>query len=77
MYGQLSRLKAVNWDKRENAFYTDFKKDLTDTTVTNPILNGRDLRSEAIQVELENDYSGEVVLYSVSANHSLSARTTK
>lgn len=77
MYGQLSRLQAANWRKLENGFYQAFKRDLTDATKTDPIINGRVLRSEALTIRLENSYAGNVLLYALRGNFTLSERTSK
>jgi hypothetical protein len=77
MYGQLSRLKAANWGKSEGNFAIPFLRDLNTTVVTNPILNGKELRSESLTVELENDSTEEFTMYSMRANYTLSERTSK
>lgn len=78
IYGQLSRLKAAGFSKIENGFYIDFKRDLTDTVAPPPtIINGREMRSEALTVALQNNYSGEITLYAMRANYTLSERTSK
>lgn len=77
MYGQLSRLKAANWGKSEGNFAIPFLRDLNTTVVSNPILNGKELRSEALAVELENDSTEEFTMYSMRANYTLSERTSK
>lgn len=76
-YGQLSRLNKNNWRKKENNFFIDMKRDTTDVTVTDPIINGRRMRSEALKVEMQNDYTGEIVLYGLRMNYTLSERTIK
>jgi hypothetical protein len=75
--GQLSRLNKNNWRKRESDWYIDLKRDLTDTTVANPIINGRRLRDTDLTVELTNDGTGEFNLYSFRMNWTTSARTEK
>lgn len=75
LYGQVSRLKSINFVKRENAFFADYKRDATTPNIADPIINGRMLRSEAISVALENDYEGEVVLYGYSSVYAISQRT--
>lgn len=77
MYEQQSRLKSVNWVKQENNWYIPFLRDLTDTVPANPILNGRELRSEALEVNLVNDFTGEITLYGWRCNFTLSERTSK
>lgn len=75
IYGQISRLKKSSFVKRENAFFADYKRDATTSNVQDPILNGQMLRSEAIVVNLENDYTGEIVLYGYSSVYAISQRT--
>jgi hypothetical protein len=83
-YGQLSRLKAANWVFDENHWSIEFQRDLNDISIpvdpppaVNPlgrrVLNGMVLRSEALTVELINDYPGEIVIYSMKGNYTLSA----
>lgn len=75
--GQLSRLRKTSFQKREEFWFSSFARDITDTTVTNPILNGRNLRSTSLTVELENDYNGEINIFGFRANWTPSERTTK
>jgi len=76
--GQLSRLNKANWGQYEQDWYTDFKRDLTDTQAgANPIVNGRQLRSSALVCVMQNDYNGAVTLYNWRANWTLSERTVK
>jgi hypothetical protein len=75
--GQLSRLKAPNFVKKEEFWFTEFKRDLTDTTVANPIINGRNMRSTALTVELRNGYTGEINMYGWRVNWTNSERTSK
>lgn len=75
--GQLSRLKAPNFVKKEEFWFTEFKGDLNDTTVNNPIINGRRLRSTALSVELKNNHTGEINMYGWRVNWSNSERTSK
>ena len=88
MYGQQSRLKSANWLANENSWGIDFMRDLNDISIpidpppsTNPLgrraINGMVLRSEAITVELQNDYPGEIVLYALDANYTISEGPTK
>lgn len=84
IYGQQSRLNAANWIFDENHWSIEFKRDLNDISVPvdlnnpanplgNRVENGMVLRSEALTVELINDYKGEIVLYSAKGNYTLSA----
>lgn len=75
--GQLSRLKAANWQNSEEGWYTTFLRDLNDTVATIPILNGRYLRSSALVCQMTSDYTGAVTLYGWRANYSASERTSK
>lgn len=74
---QLSRLKAANWVKREQDWFIDFKRNLNDSTVTNPIVNGNVLRSSALVVELQNSFTGEITLYGWRCMWTQSPRTIK
>lgn len=75
--GQLSRLVKGSWKKLEEFWYAYFKRDLNTVAVANPIIEGRSLRSTILQVDLENDFDGDMVLYSFDANYTLSERTSK
>jgi hypothetical protein len=74
--GQLSRLKAANFERKEKHWYTPYLRDLTDTASPAPvILQGRVLRDTDLKVELTNDFSGEIILYGWASNYILSMRT--
>lgn len=75
--GQKSRIKSANFVRKEEHWYTEFKRDITDTTVTNPVINGRMMRGTTLNVELQNDSTSEVILYGWMANVMASERTTK
>lgn len=74
---QQSRLKSANFVKKEEGWYIPFKRDLTDTSVTNPIVNGRVLRSSALEVELQNDSTNLVTLYAMRINWTISERQSR
>lgn len=84
MYGQQSRLNKANWVYNEGHWSIEFQRDLNDISVpidaSNPanplgnrVQNGMVLRSEALTVELINDSTSEIVLYSAKGNYTLSA----
>ena len=49
--GQLSRLRKGAWVKKEENWYAYFKRDLNTVAVTDPIVNGRALRSSSLICE--------------------------
>lgn len=53
-YGQQSRLKKAHFRLKENLWAASFLRDTTDTTVTNPIINGRNLRGEELVLKFVN-----------------------
>jgi hypothetical protein len=53
-YGQQSRLKKAHFRLKENLWAASFLRDTTDTTVTNPIVNGRNLRGEELVLKFVN-----------------------
>lgn len=73
--GQQSRLVKGSWVKKGEDWFAAFKRDLNDITVTNPIVNGRALRSSTLVCQLQNDTTGELTLYGWFANFTLSERT--
>lgn len=75
--GQLSRILQSSFKKLEYFYYSAFKKDLNTVSVTNPIVNGKELRSTTLDVTLENDSTGNVELVSVTAEFQPSERTLK
>ncbi len=75
IYGQLSRLKAANWDKQQNNWGIQFQGDITDNTVQYPILDGQPLLSEALTVEFRNDYTDEINMYGLRVNTTLAELT--
>jgi hypothetical protein len=76
--GQLSRLKSVNFrDNGQGVWTTAFKRDLTDSVATNPIINGREMMGQALMIEFQNDYGGEILLWGFKANWTPAERTTK
>ena len=53
-YGQQSRLKKAHFRLKENLWSASFLRDTTDTTVSNPIVNGRNLRGEELVLKFVN-----------------------
>jgi hypothetical protein len=53
-YGQQSRLKKAHFRLKENLWAASFLRDTTDTTVSNPIVNGRNLRGEELVLKFVN-----------------------
>jgi len=65
--GQVSRLFKTAFRKIEEYWFAYFKRDLT-TNVSNPIANGKSMRSSSLTVELVNDSDLEVELRTAIAN---------
>ena len=61
-YGQKSTLVPQNFRLKERQWFVDLKRDITDTSVHVPLVNGKRLRSEALEVELTNSYADEFFL---------------
>jgi len=76
-YGQKSIITKQAFRKKERQFAVDFKRDTTTTNVAIPILNGRVLRSESLQVTMNSDYTGDVILRMLMALTMTSERTGK
>lgn len=72
--GQQSRLKKPSFAKIQEYWCAPFKRDLNTVGVAIPIIDGRPLISTSLVVELENDYTGDVVLFGWDANYSFSER---
>jgi hypothetical protein len=53
-YGQRSRIKKAHFRLKENLWAASFLRDTTDTTVTDPIINGRNLRGEELVLKFVN-----------------------
>jgi len=74
--GQQSSLIESDFEDIEGDFYAQFLKD-ENTPVTNPLIEGDDLRSHELKVEMKNKDTGAVKLFSVGFNWSPSERTNK
>lgn len=75
--GQQSRISRPNFIHKEQYWYSEFKKDTTTLGVANPIINGREVRSQAIVVVLTNDYTGLFDILSVACEVLISERNVK
>jgi hypothetical protein len=75
--GQLSRILNNIFKKLEYFWYAEFKKDLNTVSVSNPILNGKEIRSNTIDILLENDSTEDAQLTQVSVGWIPSQRTNK
>lgn len=70
--GQLSRILASNFKKKEAYFHASFNRDLNTAGKANPIVNGRAMRSNMIVIKMRNSSSelqtlkGIVTAYQVS-----------
>ena len=76
-YGQLSRLKKQHFRLKENFWAASFLRDLTDTTVVDPIINGRNLRGQELTCEFINDATELVSLQQIITTYVYSERTPK
>ena len=76
-YGQLSRLNSVHFRLKENFWCASFLRDITDTTVIDPIINGRNLRGQEIILEFANDSVELVSLQQIITTYVDSERTPK
>ncbi len=65
-FNQQSRLKKPHFRLKENVWAASFMRDTTDTTVTNPIVNGRNLRSQTLTMNFDNDSTDAVYLQTVT-----------
>jgi hypothetical protein len=74
-YGQKSKLVPQNFALKERQWFSEIKRDTTDVSVNFPLVNGKVLRSEALNVELTNTYTGDVILRMVMALSDISMRT--
>ena len=74
--GQQSSLIEADFEDIEGDFYAQFLKD-ENTPVANPLIEGDDLRSHELKVEMKNKDTEAVKLFSVGFNWSPSERTNK
>lgn len=65
-FNQQSRIKKPHFRLKENVWAASFLRDTTDTTVSNPIINGRNLRSQTLTILLDNDSTDAVYLQTVT-----------
>ena len=73
---QLSRLVKAGFKKLEEYYWSEFKRDLNTAGATNPIVNGRQLRSSSIELDMVNDSTEEFTLRSVITEFEDSPRGT-
>jgi len=76
-YGQQSRLKKQHFRLKENFWCASFLRDITDTTVVDPIINGRNLRGQELVCKFVNDSEGLVSLQQIITTIVPSERTPK
>jgi hypothetical protein len=76
-YGQESRLRKQHFRLKENFWCASFLRDLTDTTVVDPIINGRNLRGQELVLGFVNDATELVSLQQVITTVTPSERTPK
>lgn len=74
--GQNSRILKNSWVKKQDHWYSEFKRDLN-TQIANPILNGERLRSVAILVKMRNNSTKTIDIWAYITNFEISNRTIK
>lgn len=78
MFGAGKMTTSMSLEKvrgKEGKYYMEFNRDTTSSGVTNPIVNGRKMRSQAIEVELTTDETGFTVLSAVGINATISEKS--
>ena len=73
--GQQSRLTKFNFKKLESMWYAAFLRDETDTTMPDPIINGRNLRGQELVMEMENDSTQEWYFQQLITEYTPSSKT--
>lgn len=73
--GQISRLLKTSFRKIEYFFWTSFKRDITDISVQDAILNGREMRSPYVIMEMSNNTVGQFQIRSIVVEWTTSERT--
>lgn len=76
-FGQLSRIKQPHFRLKENFWAASFLRDTTDTTVVNPIINGRNLRGQELTIKLVNDSTESAYIQQIVTSVVASERTPK
>lgn len=71
---QLSRILNGIFERKEEFYWAEFKRDLNTSGVVNPIVNGRQLRSSSIELQMENDYTVQFILRNVVCEYDNSQR---
>ena len=74
--GQLSRLNKQSFIKKEAYYHAPYKRDLNTVGVSNPILNGRVLRSNMLVIKMRNDGTGLETLKGIVNEYQISERIT-
>lgn len=74
--GQLSRIEKSSFVKKEAYWHSSFKRDLNTLGVTNPIVNGRAMRSNMLVVKMSNDGTGLETLKGIVTAYQVSERIT-
>jgi hypothetical protein len=76
-FNQESRIKKPHFRLKENFWAASFLRDITDTTVTDPIINGRNLRGQELTIKLVNDSTESAYIQQVIVTAAPSERTPK
>jgi hypothetical protein len=74
--GQLSRIDKSSFVKKEAYWHSSFKRDLNTAGVTNPIVNGRAMRSNMLVVKMRNDGTSLETLKGIVTAYQVSERIT-
>lgn len=75
--GQLSKLDKDHFRKFEEYYSADYLRDINSANSNpDPLLNGDEMRSSSIVLELENDYTGDFDLVSINSGFVESKRNS-
>jgi len=74
--GQLSRIDKSSFVKKEAYWHSSFKRDLNTVAVSNPIVNGRAMRSNMLVVKMRNEGTSLETLKGIVTAYQVSERIT-
>lgn len=75
--GQETNILDSEFINEEGVFWAEMRKDLNTPYISNPIINGNDMRGEVLRVTIENSSTNKEVLYHIFAKVLLSSPTQK
>jgi hypothetical protein len=75
--GQLSQLDTTDFENIENVFRADLLKDINTPNTAIPIIEGDDLRSSVLRMDMEDTQTGYSTIYAVNVYSILSQPTNK